>query len=71
MYSRQDLQYFHLLLRSPSTNLSARLNSELDVNLKLSINLIFYVIVLSFSSSFCIGTEKVTLLCFLPDIQTV
>ena len=59
IYSRQDLQSLHLLLWSILARLSAILDSELEVNLKLSINFSFYVIVLSFSSSFFIGTEKV------------
>ena len=44
----------YLLLRSPSERLSARLNNEVDINVKLSINLILYVMLLSF----LIGTEK-------------
>ena len=36
-----------------------RLDSEVDINLKLSINFSLYVIVLPLSSSFLIGTEKV------------
>ena len=35
-------------------------DSEVDINLKLSINFSLYVIVLPLSSSFLIGTEKVT-----------
>ena len=35
------------------------LDNELDINLKLSINFILYVIVLPLSRSFLIGTEKV------------
>ena len=49
----------HLLLWNPSDKLSARLDSEVDINLKLSINFSLYVIVLPLSSSFLIGTEKV------------
>ena len=40
--------------------LSARLGSEVEINLKLSINFNLYVIVLPLSSSFLIGTERVT-----------
>ena len=59
MYSRQDLQQpVHLLLRS-TTRLSARLDNELDINLKLSIKFIFYVIALLFPISSFNGTEKV------------
>ena len=41
-----------------SDKLSTRVDIELDINLKLSINFILYVIVLPLSSSFLIGTEK-------------
>ena len=44
----------YLLLRSPSERLSTRLNNEVDINVKLSINLILYVMLLSF----LIGTKK-------------
>ena len=57
--SRQDLQSVHLSLRGPLKRLSTRLDNELDINLKLSINLILYVIILSVSS-FLLGAEKVT-----------
>ena len=57
IYSRQDLQSVHLSLRSPSERLSIRLNNDLDINLKLTINFILYVIVLPLPS-FLIGTEK-------------
>ena len=43
----------------PSDKLSPRLDKELDINLKLSVNVILYVIVLSLSSSFLISAEKV------------
>ena len=59
MYSRQDLQSVHSLLQSPSERLSTRLDNELEINLKLLINFILYIIVLQLSSSFLIGTEKV------------
>ena len=36
-----------------------RLDSEVDISLKLSINFSLYVIALLLSSSFLIGTEKV------------
>ena len=39
--------------------LSRRLDNEVDINLKLSINFSLYMVVLSLSSSFLIGTEKV------------
>ena len=42
-----------------SDKLSARLDSEVDINLKLSINFSLHVIILLLSSSFLIGTEKV------------
>ena len=42
-----------------SDKLSTRLDIEVDINLKLSINFSLYVIVLLLSSSFLIGTEKV------------
>ena len=59
MQSREDLQSMHLLQWNPSDKLSTRLDSEVDINLKLSINFSLYVIVLPLSSSFLIGTEKV------------
>ena len=43
----------------PADKLSPRLDNELDINLKLSVNVILYVIVLSLSSSFLISAEKV------------
>ena len=52
MCSIQELQSLHFLLQSLSTRLLVRLDSELVINLKLSINVILYVTVLSFSSSF-------------------
>ena len=52
MCSIQELQSLHLLLQSLSTRLLVRLDSELVINLKLSINVILYVTVLSFSSFF-------------------
>ena len=48
MYSRQDLQFVHLPIRSPSARLSTRLDNELDINLKLPINPILFVIFLLF-----------------------
>ena len=59
MYSRQDLHFLHFLLWRPSDKLSRSLDNELDINLKLSISFNLYIIVLPFSSSFLIGTEKV------------
>ena len=49
----------HLLQWNPSGKLSTRLDIEVDINLKLSINFSLYVIVLLSSSSFLIRTEKV------------
>ena len=68
MYPRQDLQSLHLLLWSPSTRLSARLDSKLNMNLKLSINLILYVTALSFSALLVLK-RLCTFLCFLLSIQ--
>ena len=48
-----------VIQKSPSERLSTRLDNELDINLKLSIKFILYVILLPFSSSFFISTEKV------------
>ena len=59
MYSRQDLRSIHLSLLIISERLSARLDNEPDINLKLSINFILYVIVLLFSIFLFIGTENV------------
>ena len=39
--------------------LLTRLDSELDINLKLSINSSLYIVVLPLSCSFLIGTDKV------------
>ena len=39
--------------------LSTRFDNEDDINLKLSINFIFYICILPLSSSFLIGTEKI------------
>ena len=65
-YSRQDLQYLYLLLSSSSERLSARLDSELVINLTLSINFIPYIIFYHFQAlsllilknlrTFCIQT---------------
>ena len=45
--------------RTSSDKLSARFDNELDINLKLSINFILYVIDFPLSRSFLNGTEKV------------
>ena len=42
-----------------SDKLSTRLDSDVDMNLKLSMNFSLYVIVLPLSSFLLIGTEKV------------
>ena len=52
-------QPLDLPLWSPSERLSARPDSDLDINLTLSLNFIFHVIDLPFSDSFLIGTENV------------
>ena len=44
---------------NPSDKLSIRFDNELEMNLKLSINVILYVIDLPLSSSSLIGTGKV------------
>ena len=46
MYSKQDLQFLHLLLWSPSERLTTRVDDELYIILRLAINFILYVIVL-------------------------
>ena len=56
---KKDLQSMHLLQWNPSDRLSTRLDSEVDIKLKLSINFGLYVLVLLLSSYFLIGTEKV------------
>ena len=43
MYSRQDLHFLHVLLWTPSDKLPKRLDNELDIKLKLSINFNLYV----------------------------
>ena len=65
MYWRQDLQSLHLLLWSSSARLSARQHGELDINLKLSINIILYVVVLSFAVSLLVLKHFYTFLCSL------
>ena len=52
LYSRQDLQLAYFLLWGPSVRLSAKLDNERDLNLKLPINFILYVIILLFSCYF-------------------
>ena len=47
-----------ILLKIPHV-LSTKFDNEVDINLKLSINLILYVICLPLLSCFLIGTEKV------------
>ena len=59
IYLRQDLRFLHFLLWRRSDKLSAKLDNEFDINLKLSTNFSLYLIVLSLSSSFLTGTEKV------------
>ena len=54
-----DLQSMDLLKWNPSDKLSARLQYELETNLKLLINFNLYVLVLPLWSSFLIGPEKV------------
>ena len=49
----------YLSLLNPPDKLSTRFDNELDINLKLSIKFILYVINLPLSSSFLNGTEKV------------
>ena len=56
-----------ILLKIPDV-LSTRFDNESDINLKLSINLSLYVIVL-LSHSFLIGTEKVIDFSILSPIQ--
>ena len=57
-----------ILLKIPDV-LSTRFDNEPDINLKLSINLSLYVIVLPLLSSFLIGTEKVIYFSVLSSIQ--
>ena len=64
MYLHSDMIFFLSLYDSHSfllisDKLSTRLDNEVDINLKLSINFSLYMIVLLLSSSFLIGTEKV------------
>ena len=72
MYSRQDLQFLHLLLRVLSERLSARLYNELDIKLKLAMYFILHEIVLLFSSFYLLILKKLyAFLCFPTDIQIV
>ena len=61
----------HLSQWNPFDKLSTRLDNELDINLKLSINFVLYVIILPLSRFFLTGTEKVIyfFLCLLLNIQ--
>ena len=59
-----DLHY--ILLKIPDV-LSRSSDNEGGINLKLSINLSLYVIVLSLSHSFLIGTEKVIIFPYYPN----
>ena len=56
----------HLSQLSPSDKLSTRFDNELDINLKLSINVILYVTGLPLSSSFLIGTVVIYFSVFSP-----
>ena len=58
IYSRQDLYFIYFLLWHPLDKLLIRLDNELDINLKLSINFNLYKIVLPLPS-FTISTEHV------------
>ena len=57
-----------ILLKIPDV-LSTRFDNKLDINLKLSINLILYVICLPLLSSFLIGKEKAIYFSVLSPIQ--
>ena len=57
-----------ILLKTPDV-LSTRFDNESGMNLKLSINLSLYVIVLLLPHSFLIGTEKVIYFSILSPIQ--
>ena len=64
--SLHDSHYFLLI----SDKLSTRLDSEADINLKLSINFSLYMMILSLSYSFLIGTEKVIYFCVFSPKQS-
>ena len=53
-----------------SDKLLTRLDSEADINLKLSINFNLYVIVLPLSSSLLIGTKKVIYFFVFPPMHS-
>ena len=57
-YSRLELQSMHLPLSRPSARISVRLDKELVINIKCSMNLILCFMISSFSC-FSIGTENV------------
>ena len=59
MYSRSDLQFFHLSLWTPSERFPDVIGSELCISSKLSMNFFLYVSVLLFSGSFFICRENV------------
>ena len=66
-YSRSNLQSLHLSLRITSGRLSARLDSELNKNVTLLKNFIFYVTVLPLLLLFSLCSS----VCFLLGTQTV
>ena len=53
------LAIYAFITINPFNKLSTRLDNELDLNIKLSINFILYIIVLPLSRSFLMGTENV------------
>ena len=59
-----------ILLKIPDV-LSASSDNEVDINIKLSINLRLYVIILPFYHSFLIGTEKLIYFSILSPIQLI
>ena len=59
-----------ILLKAPDV-LSTSSDNEADINLKLSINLRLYVIILPLSHSLLIGTEKFIYFSTLSPIQLI
>ena len=66
MFSMHDL---HSILSKIPDILSTSSNNEVDINIKLSINLSLHVIALSSPHSFLIGTEKVIYFSIFSPIQ--
>ena len=68
-----SIHYLHSILLKIPDKLSTCSDNEVDINLKLSVNFSFYVIVLplSLSHSVLIGTEKLIHFSILSPMQLI